>query len=212
MAKLIEPYLTQFELDSELRLSLNAWYQHENTTTLKSSKEEIEQILSLLNSLKKETSESKSYEQNRKRVIRFLSFHNMKFAEVQKKLKEKKEEKSRQVDSTIPIYAMEESVFHLISSQRKVEKLRSIHSLENLKQKKLKDLIDICEALGSVQSKETNVKILLREKLLQILNALIMQYGGYGFFALLDIPPNAPLGASSVEKHWVCFILIHYLG
>lgn len=211
MAKLVEPFLNSFEQDSELRLALNSWYQHELNTNLKSTKEEIDQIVSLLNLIKKEKVESKEYEQNRKRVIRFLTFHSIRFQDAQKKLKEKNKESTREVDPTIPVYPMEESIYHLISSQRKVEKLRSIHSLETSKQKKLKDLIDICEALGSVQSKETNVKLLLREKLLQILNALIMQYGGYGFFALLDIPTNSALGASTTEKHWDDIEFIDYV-
>jgi hypothetical protein len=58
-----------------------------------------------------------------------------------------------------------------------------------------KSLLDICEALGSVKSKHTESLLVLREKLLQTLDAFVMQYGGVAFFAPLDIQSNSSIGA-----------------
>ena len=43
----------------------------------------------------------------------------------------------------------------------------------------MKDLLDICEALSSVQSKKNEIELLLREKILQIIDAFVMQYVSY---------------------------------
>ena len=56
--------------------------------------------------------------------------------------------------------------------------------------------MDICEALSSVKSKHTESQLVLREKLLQTLDAFVMQYGGVAFFAPLDIESNASIGAT----------------
>jgi hypothetical protein len=87
-------------------------------------------------------------------------------------------------------------------NQRKSSKLRNERQEEIVKQKKINDLLDICEALSSVQSKKIDIEELLREKILQIIDALTMQYGGVSFLAPLNIPNNSSLGADLKDKHW----------
>lgn len=181
MSKEIEHFLEVFSQDLELQAAIQKWSQQENLNTQKTSKDEINEIKNILSHLSKAPKDSSSYEQIKKRAIRVLTVFNLHVTKKDKTKVEKKIQHVSEIDSTIPVLSVKEGIDLLIYSQRTVEKLRQVSLQEAQKQRKLKDLLDICEALSSVQSKETKVRLLLREKLLQILDALIMNFGGGKF-------------------------------
>lgn len=181
---IIECFLDVFQHDVEIQAALQKWINQENANSQKTPREEISEIKNILSHLSKAPKDSPAYEQIKKRAIRVLSVFNLHISKKDKKKDEKRIQHMSEIDSTIPVLVLKEGIDLLIYSQRAVEKLRQVSIQEAQKQKKLKDLLDICEALSSVQSKETKVRLLLREKLLQILDALVMSFGGGKFLTI----------------------------
>eukprot|EP01080_Neovahlkampfia_damariscottae_P010560 gene10560-3079_t len=197
--------------DSEIKIAQETYISFHSKDIKKLKIEEEELILTLFDKL---SNSLFNFQIVKKRLLRLFFV-----SEIEKSFNKKKEinEKENEIkhmsdiDPTIPVYTTKESINYLIFNQRKTEKLRNERQQEIIKQKKMKDLLDICEALSSVQSKKNEIELLLREKILQIIDAFVMQYGGVAFLAPLNIATNASLGANLNQKHWEEIEFLEYV-
>eukprot|EP01080_Neovahlkampfia_damariscottae_P010623 gene10623-3246_t len=197
----LENQLLHFETQNmpDIVKELDQWLDGEYNCNI-SSIERVHELLQILEDIKKSKSEQQTKKSKEKLFFIFQTDAKKREQyKIDNNNKKKTEEVTRHMsekDPSIPVYSYKDIQGLLINSQRKVSNLRYTNEQEALKLEKTRSLLDICEALSSVKSKHTESQLVLREKLLQTLDAFVMQYGGVAFFAPLDIESNASIGAT----------------
>eukprot|EP01080_Neovahlkampfia_damariscottae_P009644 gene9644-1848_t len=100
----------------------------------------------------------------------------------------------------IPDYTNQDVVGLLIEAYREIENFNDANDLAEKRSIKAQSIIDLVEAMCGVETKTTEINTLLREKLLQIVDAIAMEFGGSVFLAPLDIVANSSLGSKKKSK------------
>eukprot|EP01080_Neovahlkampfia_damariscottae_P003404 gene3404-5949_t len=95
----------------------------------------------------------------------------------------------------IPDYTSKDVLGLLVQAYREIENFNNTSDKEVQRSQKAQSLIDLVEAMCSVESKTSDITELLREKLLQIVDAIAMEFGGSVFLAPLDVAANSSLGS-----------------
>ena len=80
----------------------------------------------------------------------------------------------------IPSYTNQDVLGLLVQAYREIENFNNSNDKEVQRNQKVQSIVDLVEAMCSVESKTSNIKDLLREKLLQIVDAVAMEFGGSG--------------------------------
>jgi hypothetical protein len=90
----------------------------------------------------------------------------------------KKENSIFSKSDEIPNYTNEDVLGLLVEAYREIENYDTTMDLEVQRNQKAQNLIDLIEAMCSVESRKMDIRALLREKLLQIVDAISMEFGG----------------------------------
>eukprot|EP01080_Neovahlkampfia_damariscottae_P004754 gene4754-8336_t len=163
-------------------------------------KEEITLVSTLVENLISENPESQQFQTYQKRVIRILKNFTTKTEKEVQVEKQVEEKNLSDIDPSIPVFTSQDFYGLLVESQNKIEELRALFEIQNLKRKKGQELMEICESVAQYTSLHLNITQIVHQKLQQILDGLIMIYGGYGFCAPLNIPQNQIIGAENKEQ------------
>jgi class 3 adenylate cyclase len=224
--KSIEFSLPYFEKDTELYDLVDSFL--EKCIHVEEVREDIEFVYNLIDKLRqyKETDNQVDTVLNmRKRLIRFLL--RLPQYKSQSRLKNAQSvtitrvNHMSQIDTTIPVYANDDYYALLVESQINVEQLRSNNEVLSFKRKKALELSEICESLALFTSRNLSIDQVVTQKLQQILDGFVMQYGGVAFCSPVNISQNSALGteihedSSRGEKEFLDHVyststLVHY--
>jgi hypothetical protein len=212
--KFLEISLENFEKDTEIFQLLDKFLDlfQENKEILK---EDVQLLKNLVEELFNHEEKTEKYFNIRKRIIRFLKLWVNRF-ESDEKEKTPAVETVSNIEPSLPVFTYQDVYNLLIESQIKVEELKATIEVQKLKKFKSVFLTQLFESVTEYTNTSFDSDQILSEKLQQIIDAFIINYGGngttslfikIGFFAPLDISQNEFLGAHGKEEGFLKFIV-----
>jgi hypothetical protein len=213
--KFLEVSLEHLEKDAELFQLIDTFLDQfmENKEQMK---EDVQLLKNLVEELFNQEENSEKYFNIRKRTIRFLKLwaNRLELEVVTEKTPEVKNVSD--FDPSIPVYTYQDVYNLLIESQIKVEDLKATIEIQKLKKFKSNFLTQLFESVTEYTNSSFDSDQILGEKLQQIVDAFILNYGGngkpfkfmkIGFFAPLDISQNEFLGAHGKVEGFLKFVV-----
>lgn len=116
-----------------------------------------------------------------------------------------------EVDPSIPIFSSQDYFGLLVASQLNVDDLRGGLDVQMLKRKRTQELYEVCESLSQFTSRNLTIQQVTIQKLTQILDAIVLQYGGVAFCGTMDIPQNIQIGAAERQRDEIDMQFLHFV-
>jgi phage shock protein A len=180
--KYLELSLDSFEQNDPQIYALLDTFLDLTSSNPEEMKEEVELLSTLVENLSNQVKESEQYHNFRKRIIRVLKNCSKKMTKetTEEKVTNGEEKHASESDSTIPVYTSKDFYGLLVESQNKIEELRAQFDIQNFKRKKGQELTELCESLAQYTSNNLKLQQMVEQKLQQVLDGIIMIYGGNG--------------------------------